>query len=166
MAIYPASVLPSPLVNHSAEWTSTNRTSNPINGPAINERISDDSTYMYSVTWNMTQYQWRVFQGWFFHKINNGADWFDIDMPLFEDAKGGLKTVSANFMNDQPKPSRFGTRIIVTAKLSIRNLQVYRDTEAFIDQLIDFADNGYPELSGLITRLEQFSNFDMQVIPS
>lgn len=166
METYPSAAFPEPKVNHAAEWTSPVRVNDPARGPAFVERVTDDQTYVYDVSWTMTQSQWSLFQNWIFHKVNNGADWFEMPVPLYSDLRGERQNAQVNFMGNQPKARRNGLLINITARLFIRNLTDYRYTAEFTQELLDLAEAGYDNLPVLLDRLEIFTNEDMQVIPA
>lgn len=47
------------------------------------------------VRWVLSEFQWAIFQSWFEHKIDNGADWFTIDLIL----EGTLAAYTARFVD-------------------------------------------------------------------
>ena len=132
--------IPLPLVGQQVEWSSPVRVTNVMKGPPIVERWTDDQAYTFSVTWNLSAFEWRLMQGFIYTKLLNGSKWFDIGLNLFHDSQGQLTTCEANFMSAQPKTSQVRLSQIITAMLTVSIVKDLRDSAAESVALIDLVN--------------------------
>lgn len=128
MAIVWPTGLPLPIVSQQVSWPNPSLVTSVQKGPIIVERWTEDQVYMFSVRWNMSSFEWRLMQGFIYHKLLNGTEWFDIPLNIFHSTSGETKICEANFMGDQPQTQQIGGRQSITAILTIRNISALRGT--------------------------------------
>lgn len=63
-------------------------------GRARQRKLFTTAMRTMTVRWQLTDPQWALFQGVLEHKLNQGADWFNIVLPTGD----GLKTCVARFV--------------------------------------------------------------------
>lgn len=109
-----ANGVPNPLVQgHSVQNESHVRSNDTITGAPRYELISASRPSFFNVSWNLSQDQFNVFEGWFKYTIGFGSKAFDLD--LFVGA--GLVGHECYFQNGTYNASLVGRRWNVTATL-------------------------------------------------
>lgn len=97
-------------------------------GPTRVRRMSRQSDTIFSVATKMTGSQLSVFESWYRHDIDNGVDWFDID--LFVGL--GMQSHSARFLG-KPKRQKDGKRAwIVSASLEVRQRVIMSEDDLLV----------------------------------
>lgn len=156
--VYPV-ILPAPLLDGLSRASSSSaKKEGPSKGPLVPFKWSDDGSDVWTLTWRFTPSQKRIFDDWWFNDLSNGSLWFDIGLPVGVDLKGQLRTQEANFNRETPETSYQGAFNRVTATLSVRD--VYRDTVAFTDSLLDVVATGDDAIA-VINQLEKLVNVEL-----
>lgn len=131
---------------------------NPLKGPPVVIKWTDDQSDIWSITWRFSHSQKRAFDAWYFNNLNNGSLWFNINLPVGIDGKGQLRSQEANFNGVTPQGNSVDDAIHVTVSLIVR--AVYRDTQEFTDGLLALIATG-DDPDDIIDQLEQLVNVDL-----
>jgi len=122
-------------------------------GSARQRRTSTQASGELTAQWSFTLFQFAIFEGWLRHRANYGATWFNI--PYL----GGLGLVECEARFQKGKaPAKFqnGARVVVTAKLDVRDRPMLTDADLTI--LID--EDG-DQLFAAINALHQVVTYEL-----
>lgn len=115
MQSYPTTVLPLPQLGTYADSYSPSGKRTKMDG-----KVNQDSRFHVTVVFKNVSFlfedlEWRIFQSWVFHLLNNGTDWFTMELP---GADGGLRTAqTVRFVDGQYQSKAVNEKWSVTAVL-------------------------------------------------
>jgi hypothetical protein len=155
---YPTGLPDHLLASQARQSTPASVQSNPVKGPPVNLKWTDDQPDVWNVTWRMSNSQLRAFDAWKFNNLKNGTVWFNILLPVGIDTTGEQRSQEANFMGSIPSKTKEGAFNLVSVVLTVRG--VYRDTQEFTDSYLDLIANG-DEPVATLAALEQLVNVDL-----
>ena len=123
---YPNNILPLPLLkNHSLKRKSMRiETAMDSGYSRSRNRFKNPPTEM-AVSFLFTNDQQEVFEGWYQHVINNGANWFV--MPV--KTGGVVADHQCKFVGDYSMKAPSNSLWSITAKLLVKNLRVISEDE-------------------------------------
>jgi hypothetical protein len=123
MIVWPV-ILPLPKIDFSGGTASNNvRSSTSVSGRIAQRRRFSGELFTFGATWEMTDFQYGMFQSWALHKINGGSDFFQIGLPT---GGGGIRTVSARIVGgDYDGKYTQYNEWIVTAKLEVEDSLIW-----------------------------------------
>jgi hypothetical protein len=120
-------IFPAPSAQFTGKKTGTVVRTKMETGRTRRRRRFTSQIHTYSVKFDLTDFQLGMFEAWFLHKINDGADAFEI--PL---ATGGeeLKTVVASFQDDTYQQSYDGVMFWhLTATLEVEDAEIWPEED-------------------------------------
>jgi hypothetical protein len=123
---YPNNKLPLPLLkNHSLKRKSMRTETKMESGyPRSRNRFKGPPAEM-NATFSFSSDDLELFEGWYHHVINNGADWFV--MPV--KTGGVVADHQCKFVGDYSQKPISQSRWTVTGKLLVKNLRVISEDE-------------------------------------
>lgn len=101
-------------------------------GSARQRRTSTQASGELTVQWEFTLFEFALFESWLRYRANYGATWFNMEY------LGGLGLVEAEVRFQRGKaPAKFqnGARVVVTAKLDVRDRPMLEDGD--LDVLLE-----------------------------
>jgi hypothetical protein len=123
--------LPAPSIDYSTKLANTLARSKMESGRVRQRPRFTTSWRTVSVKWELTDAEWKLFQGVVFHKLSQGADFFDILLPL----GNGMQTYTARFVADSIQEShRPVLHWVVSAQLELQGVSPLTDGE--VDALL------------------------------
>lgn len=133
---YPINSLPLP-INAGMQYQEIVPTTQvvPQKGAPIIYSWTDNQSVVYSVTWDLNEFQVRGLRGFYYNNLSNGSEWFNIQLPGFTDNAGELRLQEANFNGSEFSISNSDKRRIVTAALTVRD--TYRDSDVQTNAVLD-----------------------------
>lgn len=78
---YPYPTLPNPGLSLTGSVQPSMKRTQMETGRIRQQRRFTSQRRTYRATWQMSDYQWGLFQAWVLHKIADGADWFYVNWP-------------------------------------------------------------------------------------
>jgi hypothetical protein len=144
------SILPAPSVNFNTDGQSAVIKTKMDSGRTRRRRRFSRENRNYKAMWQMTEYQFGMFQSWFAYKISGGADAFYISLPTGGD---GLKQVLASFSDGKFAASHKDVlHWDVSAVLEVEDSLVW--TEDVYDSLLLIGD--IDALEAAVAHVEEF----------
>ncbi len=96
MEDFPSQYLPAPTVSFNGNTAGSTIRTQMESGRVRQRSRFTRETRLYSVNWEMSDFQYGLFQSFVLYQINRGADWFNIDLPVGGE---GMRTVSARIVD-------------------------------------------------------------------
>jgi hypothetical protein len=114
--------LPSPTSDFGGEIDNTLQRTKMDSGYTLQRRRFTTGMQTLQVAWDLDEAQFAIFQGLLHHYLNDGADWFNMSLPL----GNGFQTVVVRFVKGQYKHRYVPVnRRKVTATLETENISVF-----------------------------------------
>lgn len=120
MEIWPYSLLPDPIRTYSIDRVGSVVRTNMDSGRIRQRKRFTRDIRMFSVEWLFDDFQFEVFQSFFAHTINQGSDFFTVDLWIGD----GFSSVSARFENGTYQTSFTDPHWAVSASLEVENAPV------------------------------------------
>ena len=96
---YPSAKFPAPALAFSGKTSQNTRRTKMDSGRTRQVRQFTTEVRTYSAKWELNNAQFEAFQAWVKYKLHNGADWFNIALPVGNVSGNTLKTVEARLVN-------------------------------------------------------------------
>lgn len=96
MSAWP-SLLPNPTGSFSGSNSATTVAVTMESGRVRQQRRFTAELRLFNATWDLDDYQFGMFQSFVLHKLNNGADYFTVDLPV----GAGYQMVSARIVSGE-----------------------------------------------------------------
>lgn len=147
---YPSTLLPNPQVNFRGAIQQNVIRTKMDSGRYRARRRFTRELREYRVSWQFSDDQYGVFQSWLLHKLNGGADWFNISLPL---SGQGFQTVLARISEGQYTASHENVLYwVVSAALEVEETDVL--SEGTFDALLVAGD--IDDLEAAVAHVEEF----------
>lgn len=141
MPLWPSVLLPNPDISFNGEVSgSTVRT--PMDSGRVRQRSRFTRKYRsYDAQWTLSEFEFGIFQSFVAHKLTNGADAFDIELPV--GAGDEMQEVSAKIVEGKYSHKYDGVMYWkVGCTLEVDTITIY--TEEELDALIAAGEAGLP----------------------
>ena len=139
MAIYqwPESTLPAPSNVFAGQIDSATIRSTLDSGETRQRNRFSAETSIYQVTWQFTDSERAIFKAVVKHKLNSGADWFMISLPV----NFGLETVKARIINGSYS-EQHNLVLNWDVSVTLECVEVPAWSEFVVDTLVYFGEVG------------------------
>lgn len=155
LQLWPIECLPDILLQYTQD-TQGNINASESEGFVVQVGRFDPEIKQQAVRWIFTGEQFEIFQSFFEHRLNLGADYFRVDLPFEE----GLQEVQARFVNGAYKASYQEPHWVVTATLEVE------DVPTMTGEAYDFFVELNEDLELLETSADRLHVCVHEVLPS
>lgn len=125
---YPYPTLPNPRLDFNGETVPAMKRTQMETGRYRQQRRFTSQLNTYRASWQMSDYQWGLFQAFVLHKLSGGADWFYVNLPTGGEAMD--KTVLARIVDGKYAGAHDGVLYWnVSAVLEVEDAQLWTEEE-------------------------------------
>lgn len=154
---YWPSWFPNPSQQYSVQLESNLLRTPQASGRFVQRNRFTRNLQTYQVVWQLTDNRYEAFESWRFIKLNNGVDWFYINLVQ----GGGFKQVKARIVKGSYSANYIDGNSEWEISCILEVEDIPRLTEYELDAVLILGDSTIDELEAAIAAQEQFYNVDI-----